>query len=155
MTDIIQQTGPADNAMRAVRVNEREMTVALGTGAFALRDRVKPDADIVIYNGFPLAADRELEEGDALVLIRRGEVPGQDEMETLLTARRVSGSVPSRPVWTPSPPHSIASSSRLFMRKSAPVSAVMARSRKLSGRSAASPPCFWRSIKAGRPAASA
>jgi sulfur carrier protein ThiS adenylyltransferase len=91
MTETITRSDRADAATCSVRVNEREMAIAPGTSALVLRDQVKPDADIVIYNGFPLSADRELAEGDELVLIRRGEVPAEDEMEALLTSRHGPG----------------------------------------------------------------
>ena len=46
---------------------------------------------MLIVNGFPAAADQALHDTDRLVLIRRGEVPGSEEMEALLTARHTPG----------------------------------------------------------------
>jgi len=74
-----------------ILVAEREMEVAPGTGLFALRDRLKPGADVVVYNGAPAAADRELAEGDRVVFIRRGEAPGREELEALMCARHTPG----------------------------------------------------------------
>ncbi|GAB4178494.1 MAG: sulfur carrier protein ThiS adenylyltransferase ThiF [Geothermobacteraceae bacterium] len=73
-----------------VYVNER----AIETDAdslFALRDRLKPDADIVIRNGFPADTDVPLSDGDRVVLIRRGEIPAAEELEALLVARHTPG----------------------------------------------------------------
>lgn len=75
----------------AIRVNEQDRRVPPGTRLFQLRDELRPGADVVILNGFPLAADRALEPGDAVVLIRRGEVPPAEELEALLVARHGPG----------------------------------------------------------------
>jgi sulfur carrier protein ThiS adenylyltransferase len=70
---------------------EREVEVEPGTTLFALRDRLKPGADVVVLNGAPAAADRELAEGDRVVLIRRGEAPPREELEALMAARHTPG----------------------------------------------------------------
>jgi sulfur carrier protein ThiS adenylyltransferase len=75
----------------ALRVNEQPCSVALGTTLLGLAHAHKPDADIVIYNGFPVTSDRPLEDGDEVVLIRRGERPGPGELEALLVARHGPG----------------------------------------------------------------
>jgi sulfur carrier protein ThiS adenylyltransferase len=74
-----------------IRVNEREADVPAGETLFGVRARVKPDADVVILNGAPLREDRALVEGDAVVLIRRGEQPSGDELEALMMARHTPG----------------------------------------------------------------
>lgn len=75
----------------AIRVNEQPRAVAAGTRLFQLRDEVRPGADVLIVNGFPAGADRALEPDDAVVLIRRGEIPSPDELEALLVARHGPG----------------------------------------------------------------
>ena len=70
-----------------VLVNERPVEVEKGISLFALRERMKPDADVVVYNGAPAREDVELVEGDAVVFIRRGEKPDPDELEALLAAQ--------------------------------------------------------------------
>jgi sulfur carrier protein ThiS adenylyltransferase len=74
-----------------LRVNEQRCGVPLGTTLLGLAHTHKPDADIVIYNGFPVTSDRPLEDGDEVVLIRRGERPGPGELEALLVARHGPG----------------------------------------------------------------
>jgi len=74
-----------------VKVNEHVEQVADGTTVHALRDRVKPDADVVVCNGAPCSADRELHEGDEVVLIRRGELPARQELEALMVSRHTPG----------------------------------------------------------------
>ncbi len=74
-----------------IYLNEKKLTVAPGTSIFELRDRNKPGADVVIFNGFPLAADRSLSEGDRVVLIRRGEQPSAEDLEALMASRHTPG----------------------------------------------------------------
>lgn len=72
-------------------VAEREREVESGVGLMALKALVKPEADVVVCNGAPLTVDRELEEGDRVVFIRRGERPSAAEMEALMMARHTPG----------------------------------------------------------------
>jgi len=72
-------------------VNEIEREVAADSTAGSVRERFKPDADVLIVNGFPAEANQTLRDTDRLVLIRRGEIPGRMEMESLLTARHTPG----------------------------------------------------------------
>ncbi len=74
-----------------VKVNERWEKVEEGATAQSIRDRFKPDADLIIFNGFPQSAPVPLKEGDEIVLIRRGEVPGREELEALMMARHTPG----------------------------------------------------------------
>jgi sulfur carrier protein ThiS adenylyltransferase len=74
-----------------IQVNERPLEVSFGVTYGALRDRVKPGADVLIRNGFPCGADEMLQDGDRVVLIRRGEVPPVDELEALMAARHTPG----------------------------------------------------------------
>lgn len=72
-------------------LNEREMSLAPGTTLFQLRQREKPDADLMIINGFPRQDDTPLSAGDKVVLIRRGEQPSADELEALMMSRHTPG----------------------------------------------------------------
>lgn len=74
-----------------IKVNERHHDITAGETVGALRDRVKPDADLLIVNGFPAAAAVILADGDRVVLIRRGEIPAAEELDALLTARHTPG----------------------------------------------------------------
>jgi sulfur carrier protein ThiS adenylyltransferase len=74
-----------------IRLNEREVKVDKGATVEEVRRRLKPDADVVIHNGFPARGDALLREGDEVVLIRRGEDPTREELEALLTARHTPG----------------------------------------------------------------
>lgn len=74
-----------------VMVNERSESVQTGITASAVRDRFKPSADVLVVNGFPATTDTILKEGDQVVLIRRGEIPMQDELEALMVARHTPG----------------------------------------------------------------
>jgi len=75
----------------SIRLNERAMSVEAGTTLQKVRQDFKPDADVVILNGFPFAGDAELKDGDEVVLIRRGKRPGRDELQALMVARHGPG----------------------------------------------------------------
>lgn len=72
-------------------VNEQPFDAEPGETAGSLRDRVKPGADIIVINGFPMGAATALEAGDTVSLIRRGEVPPAEELEALMCARHTPG----------------------------------------------------------------
>ncbi len=74
-----------------ILVSERPRQAPADTSLFQLRDQIKPDADIVIYNGAPAMDDRPLHDGDAVVFIRRGEMPDAEELEALMAARHTPG----------------------------------------------------------------
>lgn len=74
-----------------LQVNERTIEVVDGMTLFALRALYKPEADLLIVNGFPSPGDQPLAAGDRVALIRRGEVPSPEEMEALLMARHTPG----------------------------------------------------------------
>ena len=74
-----------------ILVNEQSHSVREGLSVGKLRDRVKPDADVLVVNGFPGTADTHLREGDQVVLIRRGEIPKAEELEALMVARHTPG----------------------------------------------------------------
>lgn len=74
-----------------VFVAERAREVEEGIRLFALRERIKPGADVVIRNGAVVTGDCELAEGDRVVFIRRGETPAREELEFLMVARHTPG----------------------------------------------------------------
>ncbi len=80
---------PADQM--TVKVNEEKKSVEHGVSASDIRDRFKPDADVLVVNGFPAAPDTVLKDGDEVVMIRRGETPKADELEALMVARHTPG----------------------------------------------------------------
>ena len=74
-----------------IKVNEKELSVDPGVTVGTLKERVKPDADVMIVNGFPADSDTELSCDDRVVLLRRGEAPSAEELDVLLTARHTPG----------------------------------------------------------------
>jgi sulfur carrier protein ThiS adenylyltransferase len=74
-----------------VKVNEKEVFVPRHTRILQLKEEFKPNADIVIYNGFPITEDRAVMQGDEIVLITRGEAPSAEEFECLMHARHTPG----------------------------------------------------------------
>lgn len=74
-----------------ITVNEKKYHIKDGSTAFQVRDLFKKDADIVIVNGFQTKEDVQLKEGDKITLIKRGEIPKEEEIQWLLTARHTPG----------------------------------------------------------------
>jgi sulfur carrier protein ThiS adenylyltransferase len=74
-----------------IRINELPAHTDPGQSLGMLAERHKPGADVLILNGFPASADTLLQEGDEVFLIRRGELPGKDELEGLMAARHTPG----------------------------------------------------------------
>ena len=79
------------NKSISILLNERTSVVAEGTTIFGLRDTVKLGADVVVLNGAPMREDRVLADGDAVVFIRRGEIPPEDELQALMVSRHSPG----------------------------------------------------------------
>ncbi len=74
-----------------ITVNEQRLEVPDRTPLSSVRRQVKPDADVLVVNGAPVADDLSLADGDTVVLIRRGEVPSVAELEHLMAARHTPG----------------------------------------------------------------
>jgi sulfur carrier protein ThiS adenylyltransferase len=74
-----------------ILLNEHSFSVPENMTVGLLCDREKPDADVLIVNGYPSDKDYVLKEGDEVVLIRKGEQPKADEMEASLVARHSPG----------------------------------------------------------------
>lgn len=74
-----------------IKINEKENSIPSNTTLFHLKNQYKPNADVIIYNGFPVDADRLLKEGDEVVFIKKGESPSPDEFESLMVARHTPG----------------------------------------------------------------
>lgn len=72
-------------------LNERSIDVDGGISLYELRSTEKPDADVLIYNGAAVAEDIVLCDGDAVNLIKRGEIPPAAELEALMVSRHTPG----------------------------------------------------------------
>lgn len=74
-----------------IKVNEKLLSISSPVRLYELKERFKPDADLIIYNGFPVSSDRPVLSGDEVCLIKRGEIPSQEELESLMMARHTPG----------------------------------------------------------------
>lgn len=74
-----------------IKINEQPREVDAGATLHEVRDRFKPGADVLVLNGAPAGRDCVLSEGDEVALIRRGEIPGPDELEAQMMARHTPG----------------------------------------------------------------
>lgn len=77
--------------MLKIRLNEQTVNIEEATTLFGLRDRLKPDADVMILNGAAMSSDAPLTDGDEISLIIRGQIPSQEELEALMAARHTPG----------------------------------------------------------------
>ncbi|HUL20663.1 MAG TPA: sulfur carrier protein ThiS adenylyltransferase ThiF [Thermodesulfobacteriota bacterium] len=74
-----------------IKINEKVFSIPSTTTLFPLKSQFNPDADLIIYNGFPAASDYPLKEGDEIVLIQKGKVPSSEEFECFMMARHTPG----------------------------------------------------------------
>ena len=74
-----------------IKVNEKETSVLSNATLSQLKKRFKPDADVIICNGFPVTSDHPLKEADEIVFIKKGEIPSSEELESLMMARHTPG----------------------------------------------------------------
>ncbi len=74
-----------------IQLNEEPLEVAPDIRLRQLRDRLQPQADILILNGHAETGDPHLVAGDQVVLIQRGRIPTSEELETQLAARHSPG----------------------------------------------------------------
>lgn len=77
--------------MIKVFVNEKDQSVHEYISLGELRDQIKADADVLVVNGFPAEENYRLKEGDCAVIIKRGEMPDEGELEALMMARHTPG----------------------------------------------------------------
>jgi sulfur carrier protein ThiS adenylyltransferase len=70
-----------------IKVNEKDVAWVDGMTLATLRAQHKPDADITVYNGFPVVDDCPVTRGDQVCFIRRGEMPSAAEMRQLIVSR--------------------------------------------------------------------
>jgi sulfur carrier protein ThiS adenylyltransferase len=74
-----------------IKINEKEISIPINTTLFHLKSQFKPNADLIIYNGFPVTSDYSLKQGDAIVFIQKGGIPSSEEFECLMMARHTPG----------------------------------------------------------------
>lgn len=74
-----------------IYINEKIAKVENETRLFDIKEGYKKDADLIIINGFPTEENKEVSEGDRIVLIKKGENPNKEELENLLISRHSTG----------------------------------------------------------------
>jgi sulfur carrier protein ThiS adenylyltransferase len=67
-------------------VNGKEIDSKWQT-AFEVREQIGEPTDIVILNGFQIDQDSPISENDVLTIIRKGVMPKQEELESMMMAR--------------------------------------------------------------------
>lgn len=74
-----------------IKVNELPVAVVENSSIARVAAQFKPDADLMILDGFPASADMILQNASELYLIKRGEKPDLKELERLMAARHTPG----------------------------------------------------------------
>ncbi|MBW4054967.1 MAG: sulfur carrier protein ThiS adenylyltransferase ThiF [Proteobacteria bacterium] len=74
-----------------ISINDKPAIIGSGLTLGNVAERHKAGADVLILNGFPAPPDAVLNEGDELFLIRRGEIPTEEELEGLMASRHTPG----------------------------------------------------------------
>ena len=74
-----------------IRINEKIVDVEENITLFQVKSIFKPNADVIVLNGFPVSEDVTLKERDQVFLIKRGELPDQQELEFMMIARHTPG----------------------------------------------------------------
>ncbi|MBB6447740.1 sulfur carrier protein ThiS adenylyltransferase ThiF [Bacillus benzoevorans] len=69
-----------------ITLNGKELDTVCQT-AFEVREQSGSATDIVILNGFQIANDSKLSENDVLNIIRKGVMPDEEELESMMVAR--------------------------------------------------------------------
>lgn len=70
-----------------IRLNEKIIDVKDNATIGVVKNFYRPDADVIVLNGFPVTKDRFLKDGDELFLIKKGEIPKREELEYMMIAR--------------------------------------------------------------------
>ena len=52
-----------------IKVNEKDIPFQPGMTLHKLKEKIKPEADITVYNGFPVNDDIEVKAGDTLPIL--------------------------------------------------------------------------------------
>ncbi len=74
-----------------LKVNEQTRQFQSGITIGELANKYKPAADLFILNGFPVAADAAVQDGDSCTLIQKDVIPTPDEIDSFLIARHTPG----------------------------------------------------------------
>ncbi|SKC81840.1 sulfur carrier protein ThiS adenylyltransferase ThiF [Maledivibacter halophilus] len=72
-------------------LNEKLIIVDNKATAFSIKESYRPNADIVIHNGFIISEDIPLKKQDRISLIKKGEIPSYEELEALMISRHTPG----------------------------------------------------------------
>lgn len=74
-----------------IRVNEKIVEIERNITLFQVKETFKPDADVIVLNGFPVNENTTLKEMDQVFLIKKGDIPTKEELEYLMIARHTPG----------------------------------------------------------------
>ncbi len=70
-----------------ITLNGKSITVTSPISLFGLKQQYRPEAEIMIVNGYQLHEDRLIQPDDTIHFIQKGILPPKDELESMLAAR--------------------------------------------------------------------
>ncbi|GAA0126538.1 sulfur carrier protein ThiS adenylyltransferase ThiF [Clostridium sp. CTA-19] len=74
-----------------IKVNGRSVEISENVSINNIKEKMYPNSDMVIINGFPIKEDKILKDKDELTFIKKGEKPKKEELETLMVSRHTKG----------------------------------------------------------------
>lgn len=74
-----------------IKINSKIQNIPQGETVASLKKRFKPNADLVIINGFPAKETDIITDNNEIILIKKGEMPSEEEFECMLSARHTPG----------------------------------------------------------------
>ncbi len=74
-----------------IKLNEKFLEISKNKKILDLKNEYKSNADVIIYNGAVVSENIELFDGDAVVFIKKGEIPSFEELEALMVSRHTPG----------------------------------------------------------------
>ncbi len=75
----------------SILIKEVPHSVPKNASLRQVKKEFKPDADVMVVNGFPAEEEILLNDGDRVVLIKRGERPSHEDLDAQMAARHTPG----------------------------------------------------------------
>jgi sulfur carrier protein ThiS adenylyltransferase len=75
----------------SLKINGIERRVPARSKLLDIRGEVAPAADVAVLNGAAVSEDVSLRDGDEVFFLKRGEMPSEDALEALMSARHTPG----------------------------------------------------------------
>lgn len=74
-----------------IKVNSKDVRIKEKSTIYEIKQKLYPNAHVIIINGFQVREDKQLTAGDVLTFIELGKKPKRDELEELMVSRHTKG----------------------------------------------------------------